>query len=172
LRLNQSVGKLTQFTLLRAGSAPVLFVFWMIFVGTFSKWELLVGAGAAALGGIAIHVVQHAEGSHFRARLQDLVQGAFVFWLFVQGAYEILFVAFRDLLGGRKAISAFRITKFEAGDESDPQDTARRVLAVAYTTMAPNFIVLGINTREKQLLFHQIQESSVPQMTKHLGAVA
>ena len=166
------MGKLTQFTLLRAGSAPVLFVFWIIFVGSFSKWELLVGAGGAAVGGIAIQVVQHAEGSHFRARLQDLVQVVFVSWLFAQGAYEILFVAIRDLLGGRKAASAFRITEFEAGDESDPHDTARRVLAVTYTTMAPNFIVLGINTREKQLLFHQIQESSVPQMTKHLGAVA
>jgi hypothetical protein len=46
------------------------------------------------------------------------------------------------------------------------------VLAVAYTTMSPNFIVLGINTKEKGLVFHQIERSGVPKMTKNLGAIA
>ncbi len=153
-------------------SAPVLFVFWMVFVGTFEWWELLIGIGVALTGAVAICVAERAEDSHFRPRLGDLIQLVFVPWLLVEGTYEILWVSLRDLMGGRKAESLFRVGKFEAGEVCDPHDTARRVLAVAYTTTAPNFIVLGINTHEKQLLFHQIEKSGVPTMTKNLGAVA
>jgi hypothetical protein len=153
-------------------SAPLLFVFWMVFVGTFSKWELLVGIGVAAVGAIALCVVEHAEDAHFLPRLRDLLQIAYVGWLLLQGTYEILWVSLRDLFGGRKAVSAFRVAPFQAGALLDSHDTARRVLAVGYTTMAPNFIILGINTPETQLLFHQIERSPVPQMTKNLGAMA
>lgn len=151
-------------------SAPVLFVFWVIFVGTFEKWELIVGVAVAVTGAIAICVAEHAEDSHFRPRLRDLAQIAFVPWLFLQGTYEILLVAFRDLLGGRKAVSAFRVDGFDAGRAENPRDTGRRVLAVTYTTMAPNFVVLGINARENQMLFHQIERSGIPRMTQNLGA--
>ncbi|HZP62746.1 MAG TPA: hypothetical protein VFB28_04960 [Terriglobales bacterium] len=162
----------TKFTVVFAGSVPILFVFWLVFVGTFSKWEILVGLGVAVVGGIALCVVENAADSRFRPRAKDLLQAVYVPWLLVQGTYEILRVALRDLLGGPKAVSAFRIAAFEAGQFCDPEDTARRVLAVVYTTMAPNFIVLGINTPQRQLVFHQIERSGVPQMTKNLGAVA
>ena len=101
-----------------------------------------------------------------------MLQAIYIPWLLIQGTYEILWVSVRDLLGGRKAVSAFRIVGFEAGQLYDVHDTARRVLAVAYTTMAPNFIVLGVNTNKNNLVFHQIERSGVPQMTKNLGAIA
>lgn len=170
--LPSCVHKKATFAALFAISAPLLFIFWLLFVGTFNQWELLVGAGVALIGALAICVVEMAEDSHFRPRAQDLAQIVFVPWLLLQGTYEILMVSLRDLLGGRKAISAFRVAQFQAGEVCDPQDTGRRVLATAYTTMAPNFIVFGINTPERQLLFHQIERSGVPKMTKNLGAVA
>jgi hypothetical protein len=133
---------------------------------------LLVGIGVAAVGAIALCVVEHAEDAHFLPRFRELLQIAYVPWRLLQGTYEIFWAALRDLLGGRKPDSAFRVVAFEAGAVLDPHDTARRVLAVAYTTMTPNFIILGINTPEKQLLFYQIERSPVPQMTKNLGAMA
>jgi hypothetical protein len=36
--------------------------------------------------------------------------------------------------------------------------------------MAPNFIVIGIDADEKQMLFHQLERSSVPRMSQSLGA--
>jgi hypothetical protein len=36
--------------------------------------------------------------------------------------------------------------------------------------MAPNFIVIGIDDDQAQMLFHQIERSSVPKMTQRLGA--
>jgi hypothetical protein len=144
----------------------------MVFVGTFAKWELLIGIGVALIGAVAICVVEHADNSHFRPEIAELAQFVFVPWLLVQGTYEILMVSLRDLLGGRKAVSAFRVARFVGGEPLDAHDTARRVLAVGLTTMAPNFIILGINASRDQLLFHQIERSGVPKMTKNLGAEA
>lgn len=151
---------------------PFLFVLWLVFVGTVSRWELLVGAGVSVLGGSAVAVVEHADDAHFQPRPPDLLQAVYIPWLLIQGTYEILWVSIRDLLGGRKAVSASRIVRFEAGELCDVHDTGRRVLAVAYTTMAPNFIILGVNTNKKNLVFHQIERSGVPKMTKNLGAIA
>lgn len=166
------VSKIRRFFFLFVATVPFQFLLWLVFVGTFSRWELLVGAGVAVIGGVAVLVVERADDAHFRPRWEDLLQAVFIPWLLIQGTYEILWVSIRDLLGGRKAASAFRIVHFEAGSVRNLQATARRVLAVAYTTMAPNFIVLGINTNQKELLFHQIERSGVPKMTQNLGAVA
>ncbi len=161
-----------QLASLLAISAPVLFVLWLVFVGTFATPEMLVGIAAAVVAAVALYVVDRADPAHFRPRPRDVAQLAYVPSLLVQGAYEILLVAFRDLLGGRKAVSAFRVARFDAGEPQDPRDTGRRVLAIAGTTIAPNFIILGINAGKKELLFHQIEKSPVPQMTKNLGADA
>lgn len=153
-------------------SAPVLFVSWVLFVGTFDRQEMLIGIGVSLVSTLALCVVDYANVAHFRPRVRDVLQVVYVPWLFVQGTYEILAVSMRDLLGGKKAESAFRLASFETGTLQDPHDTGRRVLAVGYTTMAPNFIVLGINTLERRMLFHQIQKSGVTRMTKNLGTEA
>lgn len=164
--------RIGQLVCLSVATVPVLFVLWLVFVGTLSRWELLIGAGVAVLGGFAVAVVQRADDAHFRPRLRNLLQAVFIPWLLIRDTYEILWASIRDLLGGRKAISAFRIVRFKAGDLRNAHDTGRRVLAVAYTTMAPNSIVLGVNTKEKNLVFHQIARSGIPKMTKNLGAIA
>jgi hypothetical protein len=43
-------------------------------------------------------------------------------------------------------------------------------LATIYTTVAPNFIVIGIDPELSRMLFHQLERSSVPKMTGALGA--
>jgi len=155
-----------------AAAVPVFFICWLAFVGTFARWEMLAGIGVAVIAAVMACIVRNADDAQFRPYPRDLLQLVFVLWLFVQGAYEILWVAMRDLLGGRKAVSAFRLLNFETGKISDPHSTGRRALAVIYTTMAPNFIVLGINVRDQQLLFHQIQRGDIPKLLKNLGARA
>ena len=134
--------------------------------------EMLAGIGVAVVAAVMACVVQHADDSHFRPHPQDLLQIIFLPWLLVQGTCEILWVAMRDLFGGRKAVSAFRLLTFETGNARDPHSTARLVLAVIYTTMTPTSVVLGINVRDRQMLFHQIQRSGIPKLLKNLGARA
>ena len=91
-------------------------------------------------------------------------------WYLVSGTWEVLKVAAADFLGIDKADSLFRVVEFEAGSKDGSRSVARRVLAVTYTTMTPESIVLGINTNTQQMLFHQLKRSSVSQMTQRLGA--
>jgi multisubunit Na+/H+ antiporter MnhE subunit len=148
----------------------VLFVFWIIFVGTFSRPELLVGFFAALLGGIGISVVQHADDAHFRPRVRHWLEFVRVPWYVVTGTWTLFLVTVKDVLGVKRAESLFRLATFDAGDECDPVGTGRRVLAIAYTTISPNFIVLGINVRDRFMLFHQVDRSPVLQLDKDLGA--
>ncbi len=152
--------------------APVLFIFWVVFVGKFAEQEMLIGMAVAVVSAFAICIVEYANEAHFRPRMRDLAQAVFIPWLIAKDTCVIFFVALRDLVGEKKAESDFRLAAFETGDLHDPHDTGRRVIAVTYTTMSPNSIVMGINTLERRMLFHQIQKSDIPRMTSNLGAEA
>jgi multisubunit Na+/H+ antiporter MnhE subunit len=146
------------------------YVFWLIFVGTFASHELLIGIIGAALATVGLAVVVAYDPSRFSPTMIGLLSLWRLPWYLISGTWEITVVAAKDLLGIQRAKSLFRVVDFKAGDKEDPHATARRVLAVTYTTAAPNFIVLGINTSDQKLLFHQIERSSVPKMTQELGA--
>jgi len=149
---------------------PVFYVFWLLFVGAFSAHELEIGiiATVVATAGTAIIDVQYP--SRFVPSLGELLSFWRLPWYLLSGTWEIMKVAVTDLLGTDPAESLFRVSPFAAGKKDDERAVARRVLAVTYTTVAPNFIVLGINSSDQKLLFHQIKRSSVPKMTQRLGA--
>ena len=48
-----------------------------------------------------------------------------------------------------------------SGSQSDDAG-ARRALAIAYTTITPNFVVVGIDKERAQLVYHQIKQSPIP----------
>ena len=149
---------------------PSFYLLWIVFTGTLSPHELLVGVIAAVLSVAGILVVNLQYPARFAPTLKELLAAWRLSWYLISGTWEILVVAGRDLVGAKRARSLFRVARFAAGEEQDPHDTARRTLATLYTTVAPNFIVLGINASDKKLLFHQIERSSVPKMTQTLGA--
>ncbi len=157
-------------SLVIAIALPVFYGFWIVFVGTFSAHELEVGilATLLAVAGTAVIDVQYP--SRFEPSIRELLACWRLPWYLISGTWEIMKVAVTDLLGVSAAKSLFRVVPFDAGRKDDPRAVARRVLAATYTTIAPNFILLGINPSDQKLLFHQIERSSVPKMTQELGA--
>jgi hypothetical protein len=151
-------------------SVPAFYLLWLVFVGTLSLHELLVGAIAALLAGLGLLVVTLQYPPRFSPDMSDLLACWRLPWYLLSGTWEVLIVAARDCLGGKRAQSLFRVSPFRAGTRHNPRATARRALAVVYTTVAPNFIVLGVNANDPQMLFHQIERGSVPKMTEQLGA--
>jgi hypothetical protein len=85
------------------------------------------------------------------------------------GIWEITVVLFKDLTYLSRAGSYYRVSGFKTG-KRDRIAVARTVLTTVYTTTAPNFIVIGIDPELSRMLFHQIERSSVPKMTRALGA--
>jgi hypothetical protein len=142
---------------------------WVLFVGGTRRNEMIVGAGVLLLSGAFLYLLSRKETLTLDLRWGDLVTCWRIPWYIMSGVYEIAIILVKDLFGIKRAESFYRVSGFKTSN-SDPRLIARRVLATAYTTTAPNFIVIGIDFRQSRMLFHQLERSSVPKMTKTLGA--
>lgn len=151
-------------------SLPASYGLWIVFVGTFSLHELLVGMVAAVLAVVGMCVIDVQYPARFSPKLAELLSIWRLPWYLISGTWEVLKVAVTDLIGIRRAESLFLVVPFNAGAKDGPRAVARRALAVAYSTMTPETIVLGINTDCKQMLLHEIKRSPLPKMTRSLGA--
>jgi multisubunit Na+/H+ antiporter MnhE subunit len=87
----------------------------------------------------------------------------------VVGTWEIVAVLARQLFLRKPAESLFYSVPFDTGGDDD-EASFRRALSIAYTTATPNFVVIGIDRDHRRLVYHQIQLSEIPEMTKRLGA--
>jgi hypothetical protein len=144
-------------------------VLWVMFVAGTKLHEMLVGAACVALSGLFLYSLQRSETLDVQFRTVDIAAAWRIPWYILSGVYEITIVLLQDMLSIRRASSFYRVGGFKTS-KHDPHLIARRVLATAYTTTAPNFIVIGIDYEQSRMLFHQIERSSVPKMTKALGA--
>lgn len=142
---------------------------WILFVGGAHPHEMTVGALSIAAVAYFLSTVERHAKLHLRFTVHDLVSCWRIPWYLLSGTYEISRLLFKDILGINRAHSYYRVTEFKT-DRKDPLMVGRRVLATVYTTVAPNFIVVGIDYQQHRMLFHQLERSSVPKMTKSLGA--
>ena len=147
-------------------SAPAL---WILFVDSSTLHEMFVG-GVVSLVTVAFTMfVCRCSGTEMTLRPQDVFQIWRLPWYIVSDAYRVTLVAFKDLLHPGSAKSLYRVCGFESS-KHDPLLQARTVMAVVYTTASPNIIVIGVDSVQSRMLFHQIEAGPVPDMTKALGA--
>lgn len=146
----------------------VLAVFWLAFIADLRPDDLYVGIPALILSlAFAFFAIRNMP-IRFRPTLRDLVQVWRLPWYIISGLAEIAWVLVKDLVG-KRAESLFRAAPWDPRGD-DGHDVALRALAVGYTTIAPNFIIVGIDRERGRMLFHQVSASSVPIMTQRLGA--
>lgn len=148
--------------------APAL---WIAFVATLQPHELLVGFLSAAATIVFTTFVCRSSSMELTIRARDVLQCWRIPWYIVSGVFDITLVLVKDLLRISPAQNLYRVCGFDSSGH-DPIRIARTILAIAYTTTAPNFIVVGVDAAQSRMLFHQISPSSVPEMTKALGAKA
>lgn len=142
---------------------------WILLVAGTRLHEMIVGAVSLAAAGAFLYFVHSNSTLRLELRAADVFAGWRIPWHLVSGIYEITVVLLKDLLSIEPAGSFYRVSGFRTSYR-DPRLVARRVLAIAYTTVAPNFIILGIDYQQSRMLFHQLKRSSVPKMTQELGA--
>jgi hypothetical protein len=142
---------------------------WIVFVGGTRRNEMIVGAGVFFLSATFLFQIWRTETLRLEVRWEDFVQGWRLPWYVVSKVYQIIVILVKDLFGVKRAGSFYRVSGFKTS-KSDRRLIARRVFATFYTTMAPNFIVIGIDYRQSRMLFHQLERTSVSMMTKDLGA--
>lgn len=142
---------------------------WILFVGGTQFDEMIVGVGVLLLSCTFLYQVWRTETLELDFALRDLVQAWRIPWYVFTGISEIVAILIKDLFLIKKAASFYRVSGFKTS-KSDPRLIGRRVLAIFFTTMAPNFIVVGVDCHQSRMLFHQLKRSSIPKMTRVLGA--
>jgi multisubunit Na+/H+ antiporter MnhE subunit len=145
------------------------FGLWILFVASVHLHEMLVGLLTTLAATVFCVFVWRSRQRHLKLRGRDVAQCWRIPWLLLSDAGVITWVLFKDLLHISPAKSLYRVTGFESS-RNDPVAMAKQVLAVAYTTVSPNSIVLGIDENSRRMLFHQLECGEVSKMTLNLGA--
>lgn len=156
-------------TFLWGAEALLTAALWIVFVGGTQRDEMWVGGGVLFLSVGFLYLVGRMESLQLDLHAADLTQGWRIPWYIVTGIYEMIAILAADILGLERAHSLYRVSRFKRAEPA-PRFVARRVLATAFTTTAPNFIVIGIDPEQERMLFHQLKRSSIPKMTRAMGA--
>ncbi len=150
---------------------------WVSFVGSTRPDELLVGAVAVSLASAGSEMARRHGLAPWRVRTTWLLQFGGLPALVVAGTGEILRILGRHLLTAHKAGSHVRSIAFD-GSGPEAELEARKALAVALTTTSPNFIVIDFDQRDGEagtqrfdMVFHQLEPSDIPKLTRRLGAI-
>lgn len=154
---------------LLAITAVLLTIGWIWFVGSVHLHEVIVGAVVVALSTAFCGLIYKSETLPFDLHLRDVVQAWRIPMDIAKDCVIITAVLFADLFLGRRAGSFYRVCGFRSS-RRDPILVGRSALAITYTTMSPNMIVIGIDVAQSHMLFHQVQRDEVPRMTRLLGA--
>lgn len=130
---------------------------WMLLVAKLKTDELLVGLVAALLATIGVAVFQNADRTPFHPTPAMLLQAWRVPGDVLTGTWQVLHGLVEQLTGRAGPRSALLLANFEMGKPDDPKANARRALAITYTTLTPNTVVLGFIAKEQKMLVHQFQ---------------
>ena len=143
-------------------------VTWLLYTGKLERNELLLGLPAAILAALASEIVRGEEHPRFlpnasmwlplwRVPLDVLSDGLLISWNVLVAASAL-----------RRPAGKFVAIRFRAGG-ADSRSVARRTLAIDFSTISPNAIVIAIDRRRNLLLFHQLVDGKVPQPAYILG---
>lgn len=153
-----------------AVTSAALFWLWILFVSKLEWHEILIGLGAAVLGTAGSEAVRRTEHPRFIPHIRWVLEAWRVPGLVLAGCWVLLKKLWRELVLRNHSPGLFRAVRFDSGGR-DEHATARRVLAITFTTLPPNFIIIYIDRRQNLLLFHQVEKEPVPAVTRRLGAM-
>ena len=133
--------------------------FYLLLIDTTSSPELYAGAAATLLAALVCALANRRGLRGVRplrvpvARLVkavDQIPGD-IFWVSV--------AAVAQAVSPRRARGVLRAVPFAFGEADDGGDMARRALAEAIGSLAPNTIVIGVDEERNLILVHQLRRS-------------
>lgn len=123
---------------------PALFGIWVLFVGTRSPAELLVGAGCAALAAVGVEAVRHESLAGVRPRARWLSPALGIPARVVVDTGLVLWALLRHLARRRPVTGSLRAYRVDPGDENEGDATTRTALRLWLASSPPNTFALGI----------------------------
>jgi multisubunit Na+/H+ antiporter MnhE subunit len=165
-RVTESPGRRALFWFAEFG---ILLGLWMLFVSKPAWDEFAIGLAAAAIAATASEVVRGHNIARFYPQIGDVAQGLRIPWYIVSGTADVTKVLAQQLFAGKPADSIVQSVAFDSGNVEAIMHE-RSALAVAYTTITPNFVVIDVDVKRRVLLYHQLTRTPVLTMTQALGA--
>lgn len=170
-RVGQSTGLWSRPVPLLSVAALVILLLWIGFTATWKPHELLVGLGATAVTLALFANLLRNQMLQFSFHPRDVL----LIWqlpgAILKDCWILLVVLFKDLTGKERAGSFYRACGFHLSPK-DPLLVGRGALAVVFTTMSPNMMVIGIDPAQSLMIFHQLQRDTIPPYARALGAGA
>jgi multisubunit Na+/H+ antiporter MnhE subunit len=130
------------------------FVLWLLLV-TISWQEVSAGAVAAAIAATGAEALRANDRLRFRPELRWLARAIVLPPQILRDTWLLARVLARRIIRREAPDSAFRAVPFEAGGD-DARSSARRALAKAGWSAAPNTVVIGVDREENIMLLHQL----------------
>lgn len=152
-----------------AAFSAAWFALWVLLVEKLTADELGIGAACALIAGGATEVAWGEHLTTFAARPRMFAQLWRLPFIALADTWSIFAVLVVHLYTQKQALSCLKSVPFDARSD-EPHAAARRALAIAFTTMTPKLVVIGIDGERGTMLFHQIADGELPEMTRRLGA--
>ncbi len=139
----------------------VLLCVWLLFVYRAAWSEISVGVLAAALAATATEAVRAQEHPRFWPHIRWVLEFWHVLGEIVRDCWLLSRRLLRMIAGAEPDTGRFEALPFRSGG-SGPRAVARRALAILYTTLPPNSIVIGIDRKRDRMLLHLLEEAPAP----------
>jgi multisubunit Na+/H+ antiporter MnhE subunit len=153
--MRPDIPRLLRLALVWAATWAVLAAVWLLLTDTRRFPELMAGVVAAAIAATGSELVRAQRIAEVRPRLGQLAHVHRAVARVPADLALLTVEALRQLSRPRRVRGAFLALRFEAGGDS-AEDTARRALAEAAGSLAPNTIVIGVDRDRDVLLVHQL----------------
>jgi len=131
-----------------------LVLLWLLFVDTFARQEVIAGLVAAAVAATAAELVRSQELVRFRLDPRWLRGLPGLPWQVLHDTWLLTVALWRHCTGS-PVRGVFRVVPFPS-EADDDRSAARRALATALVSVAPNTVVVGVEGAEGEMLVHQL----------------
>ena len=138
--------------------AALAAAFYMALIDTVDLPELYAGGGGLVLAVGLYEAARHQRHEEASVRLRWLGRGARVAASVPAHIGYLLVEAARQLADPQLTRGEFRAVRFDSGGNG-ARDRGRRALAEAVGSLAPNTIVVGVDSERDILLVHQLRRT-------------
>jgi multisubunit Na+/H+ antiporter MnhE subunit len=129
---------------------------WMVLTDSVRASEIVAGAGVAALGATGFELVRRQRVASQAVRPDLSARLVRVLPRIVPDVWRLTRAAFLQVVE-RKPVRGLVVAIPFPTEADDPDERARRAVATAFGSMAPNSIVIGVDAESDLLIVHQLE---------------
>ena len=143
-------------------SFTILFGIWLLLAGSVAWHEVVVGLAAAGVATVISELVRGQEHPRIWPHARWFLELWALPWEILSGCWVVASALIRGEPG------LLHEVPFESGGD-DRRSSARRAMAIAFTSISPNSMIIDIDRERGVMLIHNADHGPVPRIARYLG---